>query len=85
MKAINFPEKSCVIGVKQDEYQNLPAYVDQEQAITKWKLSFFERLYVLIFGVIWVRQLTFNKLQPFMNKLQPQLLQVDYPFNKQDN
>lgn len=55
-----------VYAKDQPEYIPLPSYrTDDGEVITRWKLSFFERLRVLATGNIWHHQLTFNrKLQP---------------------
>jgi len=76
MKIIEFPEQTTVFAKNQPEYRPLPAHCfrDEKGRIACcWKLTFFERLKVLIFGRIWHQVLTFH--QP----LQPQLLSVDKP------
>jgi len=76
MKLIEFSEQTNVIAEDQPEYQPLPAfrYNDTDGTIACcWKLTFWERIQVLLSGRIWHRVLTFN--QP----LQPQLLTVGKP------
>ena len=77
MKPIDFKEKIVDFAKDQDKYQTLPAWKDEEgQVISCWKLTLMERIKLLIQGKIWVRQYTFNKA------LQPQLLQIEYPFEQ---
>ena len=77
MKLIQFPEQTTIFAADQSEYLPLPAYKDKEgQVICCWKLTFWERLKVLVGGLIWHHILTFN--QP----LQPQLLTTTDPFQK---
>lgn len=77
MKLIEFPEQTVIIAKDQPEYLPMPAYVDSQQVICLWKLSFKERLTVLLFGRIWHRILSFG--QP----IQPQLLETKSPFRTQ--
>ena len=71
MKAIKFKGSNVVFAENQDEYKQLPAYYDKTQdegvVVTCYKLSFVERLRVLLFGKLWLAVMTFN------NPLQPQL------------
>lgn len=58
----------------QPEYLPLPAIkVDDGTVITRWKLTWKERIKVLFFGNLFLQQLTFN------SPLQPQLPSVDEP------
>ena len=57
----------------QPEYTPLPAVVVESRVITRWKLSWRERLKLLATGNLWLTLLTFG--QP----LQPILLEVDSP------
>jgi hypothetical protein len=78
MNLIKFPEVNVVYAENQPQYQPLPAYkaLDTEGTIICcWKLSWQERIKVLLHGCIWHRILTFHK------PLQPQLLEVDKPFS----
>lgn len=62
------------IAESQKEYGTLPAYVDSYGNVaSRWKLSFWERLKILITGDVYLIQSTFH--QP----LQPVLLQVEVP------
>jgi len=64
MKPIEFKHHNAVFSKDQPEYQPLPALkIDspQGEVVSCWKLSFIERLRVLIFGNIWVSLSTFNK------------------------
>ena len=80
MKLIEFPEQTVVIAKDQPEYMPLPAHKSEDdpegRVICCWKLSLYERVQVLLFGKIWHHILTFN------NPLQPQLLDIKYPFQR---
>ena len=76
MKPIKFPESNVTFGQYQGEYIALPALrVENKEGavISCWKLSFFERLKILITGRLWLNQMTFgDHLQPILptaNKL----------------
>lgn len=77
MEIIGFPEQTVVFAKDQPEYLPLPAYRfkddPQGRIACCWRLSWRERLKVLLCGVMWQQVLTFN--QP----LQPQKLTIDKP------
>lgn len=77
MTLIEFPEQTIVIAKDQPEYLPMPAHRranDPEGLVTCcWKLSWRERLAVLLRGTIWHQILTFNAA------LQPQLLLTEKP------
>src|SRR6185503_248689 len=81
MKPIKFPEAYVIFAENQPEYQPLPSWQKpndpQGETIFCWKLTWWERIKLLFTGKIWHRVYTFNK------PLQPQWLQVEYPFLKQ--
>ncbi len=68
MRPIKFKEANVIFAKDQKEYQPLPALrIDstQGEVISCWKFSLWERLQILIFGKLWVCNLTFKKsLQP---------------------
>ncbi len=75
MKPIRFKESNMTFAENQPEYLPLPAWKGQDgTVISCWKLSWVERIKILINGKVWLRVLTFNQL------LQPQLLAIKYPF-----
>ena len=82
MELAQFTEQTVIIAEDQPEYIPLPAYQfdDLEGTIAFcWKLTWKDRLKVLITGKLWHQVLTFN--QP----LQPQMLGVNKPImNKKD-
>ena len=74
-----FPEQNVVFAKDQEEYQKLPAFRTSDGQVTScWRLSWRERLALLIRGRLWLSVLTFN--QP----LQPILPRVDKPFETPD-
>jgi D-serine dehydratase len=76
MKPIEFKEQTIVIAKDQPEYQPLPAHVfgdETGRVAFCWKLTWRERLYLLLSGELWQQVLTFD------SPLQPQLLSVEKP------
>lgn len=73
MKPIDFPEKTHDIAKDQEQYLTLPAYVDELETVSCWKLTWLERLKLLLTGRLWLRQLNFGRA------LQPQCPSVDRP------
>ncbi len=61
---LTLPE--VVYAKDQPEYIPLPAYrTDDGLVVTRWRLSWLERLRVLVSGSVWLSILTYNKpLQP---------------------
>ena len=75
MKPITFKEANTTFAKNQEPYLPLPAFLDDNgQVICCWKLTFLERLKVLLTGILWCGFLTFNK------PLSPHFLTIDYPF-----
>ena len=67
-------EYEIIFAKDQPQYRPLPALrLEDGTVITRWKLSLLERLRVLLFGNLFLSQLTFNDC------LQPQLPSVDEP------
>jgi len=83
MKPVEFPEQTVVIAKHQPEYRPLPAHRfagdPQGRIACCWKLTWRERITVMISGKLWHQVLTFN--QP----LQTQLITVDKPDMPSDN
>jgi hypothetical protein len=68
MKPTKFEESNVVFAEDQPEYDPLPAYraVDG-QVTTCWRLTFTERIKLLLTGKLWLSLLTFNQpLQPIL-------------------
>lgn len=76
MESIEFPEQTMVWAKNQPPYRPLPAYVNDEETISCWKLTWRERLRVLFTGQLWLRQMNFGA------PLQPQAPTVETPFVK---
>lgn len=74
MQPIEFPEQNKIWAKDQPEYLPLPAYTDNEQTISCWKLTWRERLALLFTGRLWLRQMNFGQ------SLQPQLPTIETPF-----
>lgn len=69
MIAVNFEGSNTTFAADQPEYQPLPAWRSptKNAVITCWKLSWAERIMVLLGGKIWIGVLTFGqKLQPLL-------------------
>lgn len=73
MEPIRFPEHNVTIAKDQPPYLPLPAFVNKEETISLWKMTWLERIKILFSGRIWLRQLNFG--QP----LQPQKLCIEEP------
>lgn len=79
MKPIKFKEATTVIAEDQPPYLPLPAHIVDEpesRVITCWGMTWWERLWVLCTGRVWLSQMSFR--QP----LQPQLVVATSPFKK---
>lgn len=64
MNPIKFKEQNIIFAEHQDNYWPLPALVKKDNygtVMTCWKMSFKERLKVLLTGKIWVYEASFNK------------------------
>jgi hypothetical protein len=64
MKPIEFKEQTVVFAKDQPEYLPLPAFVDpspEGNVISCWKLSFKERIHLLLHGCIWLSLMSFHK------------------------
>ena len=83
MKTIPFKESNREFASNQPEYETLPAWRNRQdrqgRIVCCWKLTWKERLQVLLTGRVWHQILTFGK------PLQPQLLTTDKPEMKDDN
>ena len=65
MKPVKFPEYNAILAKDQPPYLPLPAFVNKEETISLWKMTWLERIRVLFSGKVWVRQLNFGQpLQP---------------------
>ena len=74
MKPIEFAEHNVVWAKDQKPLLPLPAYTDKVMTITKWRLSWRERIKILFTGSLWMQQRNLGK------PLQAQKPTVDYPF-----
>lgn len=64
MKPTEFKEQNVVFAKDQPQYQPLPALrfdTPEGHVVSCWKLSFRERVKLLITGRMWVSLMTFNK------------------------
>ena len=76
MHPVEFPQQNKKIAEQQDEYLTLPAFVDGGRTVSCWKVSFIERVIILVTGKLWLSQLNFS------HPLQPQLVSARSPFIK---
>jgi len=73
MKIVKFKEVNSNYAKDQPEYNTLPAHRTVDGQVTScWKLSFLERLQVLITGRVYFTLMTFN------NPLQPQRASIKF-------
>lgn len=76
MRLVEFPEADVVVGADQPEYIPLPAHRvgnHEGELVCCWRLTWSERLRLLLSGRLWHSILTFN------DPLQPQRLSVEKP------
>jgi hypothetical protein len=74
MEPITFKGHTVVFARNQPEYKPLPAHVEYPGIVTCcWRLSWTERIAVLLTGHLWQRVYTFYK------PLQPQKFLLDRP------
>ena len=77
MKPVKFEQSNVVFAADQKPYLPLPAHRgDNGQVVSCWGLSFYERLFVVLTGRVWLSTLTFG------HPLQPQKLATVGPFQK---
>ena len=76
MSPERFAESNTTFAESQPEYIPLPAWTDGREVISCWRLTWRERVVLLLGGRLWHRTLTFG--QP----LQPQLITTDHPFGE---
>lgn len=74
MTPVEFPEQTMIWAKNQPPYLPLPAYMDNRETISCWRLTWQERFTVLFSGRLWLRQ------HNFMQRLQPQQISVESPF-----
>ncbi len=74
MMPVEFPEQTIVWAKNQPPYLPLPAFTNERETISCWSLTWKERLLVLVFGRLWLRQINYGE------PLQPQAPCVESPF-----
>jgi hypothetical protein len=80
MKPTKFKECNVTFAKDQPEYNQLPAFRDEKgEVVTCWKLTFRERLRILLKGEVWLCLLTFNQpLTPsFMSTKKSDVLETN--------
>jgi len=76
MQPVEFPQQNRVWAKDQPQYRPLPAYSNERETISCWRLTLRERFHLLFGGRLWLRQCNFG------GPLQPQLLTVASPFGR---
>ena len=74
MEPERFKSSNVVFAETQPEYRPLPAHRDASGVVTTcWKLTWPERIRVLLKGRLWLQQWTFNRalLQPILPSTGP--------------
>jgi len=74
MIPIEFSEQTIIWAKNQPPYLPLPAYTNDRETISCWKLNWIERIKIILFGKLWLRQMNFGEA------LQPQAPCIDSPF-----
>lgn len=76
MTPVEFREQNTVLAKDQPQYRPLPVHLQLRlpgTATSCWKLTWVERLQVLVTGRLWLQQMTLG------SPLQPQLPSVSKP------
>lgn len=63
MKPVDFEGVNCILAKDQPPYQPLPVMMDFDSngCVTScWRLTWWERLKLLVTGRLWLTQMTFN-------------------------
>lgn len=75
MTPARFPEQNATLAENQPEYLPLPVHRSPDGTVVScWRLTWWERLKVLLTGRLWLVQLTFG------DPLQPQCPMAASPF-----
>jgi hypothetical protein len=74
MSPIEFPEQTVVWAKNQPPFLPLPAWTNERETISLWKLTWRERIALLFTGRLWHRQMNFG------HKLQGVSMSVETPF-----
>lgn len=64
MKAIEFKNQNKILTDPGDDLPELPVWINSEMVISRWQLSWIERLQLLIFGKLWMAVITDQQTQP---------------------
>jgi len=76
MRPIDFQQANCVYAANQPEYLPLPALKDGgpgEQVTSCWRLTWRERIRLLLTGKLWLAVWTFGQpLQPILHGTTPE-------------
>ena len=56
-----FPEHNAVLAKDQPEYLPLPVHLDGPVMTSCWRISFIERVWLLLTGRLWLQAMTFGK------------------------
>lgn len=71
MEPIKFKHHNVIYAENQPEYLPLPAFRNDTETISCWRLTFKERIKILLGRPLWLRQMNFNQpLQPIMPTLE---------------
>lgn len=76
--------QEIIFSKDQPQYLPLPAIkLDSGRVISRWKMTWRERLRVLFCGDLWLHQLTFNQpLQPQLPTVHKPKLEYHYVHNR---
>lgn len=74
MTPVEFPEQTMVWAKDQPGFNPLPAFTNERETISLWRLTWRERLTLLFTGRLWHRQSNYG------HKLQGVSMSVETPF-----
>lgn len=80
MKPIQFKEQTLILAKNQPEYQPLPVNINSSpkgEVVSCWKLSFKERIILLLTGKVWLQMLMFRDENGKLNPVTPSYLTVN--------
>lgn len=76
MKPIKFDE-SNFLYIGGEQFNDLPCFINNDETISRWQLTWWERVTIFFTGRLWLRQTNYRR------PLQAQLPQVESPFTVQ--
>ena len=64
MKPIDFKQANTIFTSEENDVRPLSAYVDNQQHVSCWRLSLWDRVCAVLFGRVWLSVRTGSALPP---------------------